>query len=86
MMGRDAPSGDRLEDRIPDVRTKEGGRHMGVLEVQDWSGERLELGAGFGREVNELHEMGPVSQMVHKASGNQSSLVDLSEMRYHWHS
>lgn len=47
-------SGDWLENSIPDIGTKEGGRNVSVLKIQDRSGEGLEFGGGICWKVDEL--------------------------------
>lgn len=56
-----SPAGDRLENSIPDVRTKEGGRDVSVLKVQDRSGEGEEFGGGICWKVDELRGGGESS-------------------------
>lgn len=75
MMCRNTSAGDRLKNGIPDIRTKEGGRDVSILEVQDWSGEGLEFGGGIGREVDELEGwLGQPNRV--KGIGKSNSPVD----------
>ena len=48
------PSGDRLKNSIPDIGTKEGGRDVSVLKIQDRSREGLEFGVWICWKVDEL--------------------------------
>ncbi len=53
-MGCYAAAWDGYEDPFPEVGTEEGGRGVGILEIEEGGGEGLEGGCGGGGEVDQL--------------------------------
>ena len=58
MFGRDVAAGYGLDDGGPDIGAEEGGCDVGVVQVEDGSGEGGQTWCWRGREVNYLGSAG----------------------------